>query len=187
MKYLIVGLGNIGSEYAQTRHNIGFMVVDEIAQQQQIRFEAKRYAFGTEFKYKGRTICLIKPTTYMNLSGKAVQYWLKILKIPAQNMLVIVDDIALPFGTIRIRTKGSNAGHNGLKDIENQLQSNQYPRLRFGIGDNYSRGRQADYVLAKFTADEQAELPIFVEKSAQAVLSFCTLGASQTMNKYNQS
>lgn len=121
----------------------------------------------------------------MNLSGKAVNYWLKTLKIPTENMLVIVDDIALPFGAIRIRLKGSSAGHNGLKDIENQLQSSKYPRLRFGIGDNYSRGRQADYVLGKFTSDEQAELPIFVEKSAEAILSFCTIGASRTMNKYN--
>ncbi len=185
MKYLIVGLGNIGAEYADTRHNIGFKVVDKIAEQQNVSFYSGRYAFEAEIKYKGRKIHLIKPTTYMNLSGKAVSYWLKTLKIPLENVLVIVDDIALPFGTIRIRLKGSSAGHNGLKDIENQLQTSKYPRLRFGVGDNYSRGRQIDYVLGNFTNDEQIELPSIIEKSTEAVLSFCTIGAHRTMNKYN--
>lgn len=186
MKYLIVGLGNIGTEYADTRHNIGFMVADKICQNHRVSFQSARYAYEAAFKHKGRPVHIIKPTTYMNLSGKAVRYWLKSLKIPIENTLVIVDDIALPFGTIRIKLKGSSAGHNGLKDIENQLQTSKYPRLKFGIGDHFSRGKQVDYVLGNFTPNEQVELPDHIDRCAEAVMAFCSIGANRTMNQYNK-
>lgn len=185
MKYLIVGLGNIGAEYADTRHNIGFMVLDELAKKKGLSFDSDRLAFKSELKYKGRSIHLIKPTTYMNLSGKALRHWMTALKIPAENVLVIVDDLALPFGTLRMRAKGSHAGHNGLKDIEQQLGNNQYPRLRFGIGDAFSKGRQVDYVLGKFNQDEQAELPLLIDKACEMVLSFASIGIARTMTQYN--
>ncbi|WP_448518226.1 aminoacyl-tRNA hydrolase [Rhodoflexus sp.] len=186
MKYLIAGLGNIGSEYHETRHNIGFMVVDALAQQQNATFSFEKLAYTCELKYKGRSIYLIKPTTYMNLSGKAVNYWLQQYKIQPENLLVIVDDLALPFGKMRLRPSGSSAGHNGLKDIEAVLGTQNYARLRFGIGNNYPKGRQADYVLSKFNAEEMAEMPFALQRAQDVVLSFCTVGLAATMNQYNQ-
>lgn len=153
MKYLIVGLGNIGPEYELTRHNIGFLTVDRLADKESISWESSRLAFKSEFKYKGRSIHLIKPTTYMNLSGKAMNYWMKELNIPKENVLVLVDDVAIPFGSLRMKPKGSAAGHNGLKNIEALTGGQNYPRLRMGIGDDYPKGRQVDYVLGKFTQD----------------------------------
>ncbi|WP_089318901.1 aminoacyl-tRNA hydrolase [Pontibacter ummariensis] len=186
MKYLIVGLGNIGPEYAKTRHNIGFMVLDYLAQKLgSASFEVSRHAFVTEIKAKGRTFVLVKPTTYMNLSGKAVGHYLNSLKLPPEQMLVITDDIALPFGKIRIRAKGSPGGHNGLKHIEQTLGNNNYPRLRFGVGDDFSKGKQVDYVLSTFSEEEEPELQTLIEKSADAVIAFGTIGLERTMNQYN--
>jgi PTH1 family peptidyl-tRNA hydrolase len=186
MKYLIIGLGNIGVEYAETRHNVGFMVVDKLAQQENTTWETNRLAFTTEIKHKGRSLLLVKPTTFMNLSGKAVNYWLQISKIPIENTLVIVDELALPFGTLRMKPQGSHGGHNGLKDIEAVLSSQNYPRLRFGIGNNYPKGKQAEYVLGKFDKNDAAELPLIIDKAADMVLSFAVLGIHQTMNLYNK-
>lgn len=185
MKYLIVGLGNIGPEYAETRHNIGFMVLDYLAKKFDAQFDTGRHSFVAEIKTKGRTFVLVKPTTYMNLSGKAVGHWLSSLKLPAEQMMVITDDIAIPFGKIRIRTKGSAGGHNGLKHIEQTLGHNNYPRLRFGVGDTFHKGKQVDYVLSKFTEDEQIDLQTLIEKAADAVVSFGTIGLERTMNQYN--
>lgn len=186
MKYLIAGLGNIGSEYELTRHNIGFLVLDQLADQQKVEFKVQRHAEKTEFKFKGRTIHLIKPTTYMNLSGKAVSYWMKDLDIPKENLLVIVDDLALPFGTLRMRTKGSAAGHNGLKNIELLLGGQDYPRLRFGISDTFSKGQQVDYVLGNFTKTEFERLPLLINETIDMVLSFCTIGPERTMSQFNK-
>lgn len=186
MKYLIAGLGNIGHEYADTRHNIGFMVLDELARQQQLTFEAERHAWYTELSVKGRTLCLIKPTTYMNLSGKAVNYWLQNLKIPAERLLVILDDVALPFGALRLRPKGGDAGHNGLKSINALLGTTAYPRLRFGIGDHYFKGQQVNYVLSAFDDDEQMELPALIKRATEMILSFATVGAELTMTRFNK-
>ncbi|MDW7693222.1 aminoacyl-tRNA hydrolase [Flammeovirgaceae bacterium SG7u.111] len=185
MKYLIVGLGNIGKEYADTRHNIGFMVLDELAKQKGVEFDSDRLANVADFKFKGRGIYMVKPTTYMNLSGKALNYWMKTLKVPVSNTLVIMDDLALPFGTLRMRPKGASAGHNGLKNIEEILGSNAYPRLRFGIGDDFSRGKQVDYVLSPFSEGEFAELGLHVEKACEMILSFASVGIQQTMNQFN--
>ncbi|PWK74234.1 PTH1 family peptidyl-tRNA hydrolase [Mucilaginibacter oryzae] len=186
MKYLIVGLGNIGPEYADTRHNIGFMVLDELVKQEGARFQSSRLAYYAEVSHKGRTLCLIKPTTYMNLSGKALNHWMKDLKIPIENVLVIVDDLALPLGTLRLKPKGSAAGHNGLKNIEATLGHNNYARLRFGIGDNYPKGRQIDFVLSKFDKDELPELPALIERSIEMVKSFAAIGTELTMTRYNK-
>mgnify|MGYP001025854413 CR=1 FL=1 len=185
MKYLIVGLGNIGKEYENTRHNIGFMVLDHLAKIFEESFDSDRHAFTTMIKHKGRSIYLIKPTTYMNLSGKAVQHWLSTLKIPREHLLVIVDDLALPFGSLRMRSKGSNAGHNGLKNIEACIGGNNYPRLRFGIGDDFPKGRQVDYVLSEFNEDEKISLDQHIEKAAEMILSFASIGISHTMTKFN--
>ncbi len=185
MKYLIVGLGNIGPEYAETRHNVGFMVLDYLAQKFEAKFEVSRHSFVTEIKSKGRTYVLVKPTTYMNLSGKAVSHYLNSLKLPVEQMMVITDDIALPFGKIRLRMKGSAGGHNGLKHIEQTLGHNNYPRLRFGVGDDFGKGKQVDYVLSTFSGDEQAELQTLIEKAADAALSFGSIGIERTMNQYN--
>jgi len=185
MKYLIVGLGNIGAEYELTRHNIGFLTLDRLADVQNISFESSRLAFKSEFKYKGRQIHLIKPTTYMNLSGKAVNYWMKELKVTKENVLVIVDDIALPFGNLRMRAKGSTAGHNGLKNIEELTGGNNYPRLKFGIGNDFHSGKQVDYVLSNFSEGDFAELPIKMDKAIDMILSFCTIGIQRTMNEFN--
>lgn len=185
MKYLIVGLGNIGPEYADTRHNIGFMVLDYLARKHGATFDSGRHAFTAEIKAKGRTFVLVKPTTYMNLSGKAVGHYLNSLKLQPEQMLVITDDLALPFGKIRIRAKGSAGGHNGLRHIEETLGHNNYPRLRFGVDAQFSKGRQVDYVLSPFSPDEQAELPLYVEKAADAVIAFGTIGLERTMNQFN--
>ncbi len=185
MKYLIVGLGNIGPEYANTRHNIGFMVLDHLAKKHDATFETGRHSFVTEIKTKGRTFTLVKPTTYMNLSGKAVQHWLSTLKIPASQMLVITDDLAIPFGKLRLRGKGSAGGHNGLKHIEETLGNNEYARLRFGVEANFPKGRQVDYVLSPFSADEQIDLPGLIEKAGEMAISFGAIGIERTMNFYN--
>jgi PTH1 family peptidyl-tRNA hydrolase len=185
MKYLICGLGNIGPEYAKTRHNIGFMVLDKLAKDQSVTFDSDRLVFITEFKYKGRQVYLIKPTTYMNLSGKALNYWLKELSIPVENSLSITDDIALPFGKLRMRAKGSGGGHNGLGNIQETLGTDAYPRLRVGVGGDFAKGRQVDYVLGEFDSGDAAELPIFIDKCCEAILSFCTIGLERTMNSVN--
>ena len=186
MKYLIVGLGNIGPEYADTRHNIGFMIADELAKNARASFANLRLAYYTELSHKGRKIFVIKPTTYMNLSGKAVNYWMQELKIPVENVLVMVDDLALPFSTIRLKPKGSAAGHNGLKSIEGVLGTVDYARLRFGISDNYPKGRQVDYVLSGFDADEQLELPALIDRSVEMIHSFVSVGAELTMTRFNK-
>ena len=184
MKYLIAGLGNIGAEYEQTRHNIGFMIADYIAKKHDITFTNSKLANTSFLKFKARQITIIKPTTYMNLSGKAVNYWLQHLNVPHENLLVVTDDIALPFETIRMRQKGSNAGHNGLKSIEDFIGTN-YARLRIGIGNNFYKGQQADYVLSNFNKEEQNALSHLVQKAAEAAISFCTIGIQQTMNEFN--
>jgi PTH1 family peptidyl-tRNA hydrolase len=186
MKYLIAGLGNIGPEYELTRHNIGFLILDRIADNHKIDFKTERLADRAELKYKGRQLHFIKPNTYMNLSGKAIAYWLQELKIPKENLLVLVDDIALPFGTLRMRTKGSAAGHNGLKNIELILNGQDYSRLRFGIGNTFSKGQQVDFVLSNFSKAEINELPALMDKAAEMVYSFCTIGPERTMNFHNQ-
>ena len=186
MKYLIVGLGNIGAEYAATRHNIGFKVLDALAEASNTVFSSQRYGSVAELKHKGRTFILLKPSTYMNLSGKAVSYWMQAEKIPLENVFVIVDDIALPFGTIRIRAKGSDGGHNGLKSIAELLGNSDYARLRFGIGGDFPKGFQVDYVLGEWTPDERAALPGRIGTAAEAVLSFGTAGLERTMNGFNR-
>ncbi len=185
MKYLIVGLGNIGPEYELTRHNIGFLALDRLADIQKVEFELSRHAFTTEFRYKGKRFHLIKPTTYMNLSGKAINFWLQELKIPIKNMMIVVDDIALPFGKIRIREKGSSAGHNGLENVEKVIGTNAYQRIRIGIGDDFYKGKQVDYVLSRFKKEEIEELPFVLDKTCDAILSFGTLGIERTMNFFN--
>jgi PTH1 family peptidyl-tRNA hydrolase len=185
MKYLIAGLGNIGPEYELTRHNIGFLTLDRLADRHQLTFATQRLADKAELKYKGRQLHLIKPNTFMNLSGKAIAYWLQDLKIPKENLIVIVDDIALPFGRLRMRTKGSAAGHNGLKNIELVLGGQDYSRLRMGIGNNFSKGQQIDFVLSNFSPEEIKELPALMDKAADMVLSFCTIGPERAMNFFN--
>ncbi len=185
MKYLVVGLGNIGPEYADTRHNIGFMIADAWAKKAGTQFSNLRLSYYAELKHKGRQVYLIKPTTYMNLSGKAVNYWMHELKIPAENILILVDELALPFGTLRIKPRGSSAGHNGLKSVESFL-GDAYPRLRFGIGNNYPKGRQVDYVLSGFDDDEEPELPALIDRSIEMIESFISVGAELTMTRYNK-
>lgn len=184
-KFLIVGLGNIGAEYEDTRHNIGFKVLDFLAEQESFTFEsAKLGAVGT-FKHKGRSLICLKPSTYMNLSGKAVKYWMDKESIPMENLLVITDDINLPFGTLRLKGKGSDGGHNGLKDIQNVLQTTTYNRFRFGVGSDFGKGQQVDYVLGKWDNDQQKSMPERLEKSADLVRSFVFAGAKNTMNQFN--
>lgn len=186
MKYLIVGLGNIGDEYAHTRHNIGFDVADALAEKYKETFKPDRYADICEISLRGRQIFVIKPNTYMNLSGKAVRYWMQALKIPVENVFVLVDDLAIGFGKIRIRGNGSDAGHNGLKSIQELLLTQNYPRLRFGIGNNFPKGRQIDFVLGKWDTEEQKEILPLITKSVQAVESFATRGLANTMNDFNK-
>jgi len=186
MKYLVAGLGNPGKEYDNTRHNIGFKILDALADASNIVFSDRRYGYVAEYKFKARTFILLKPTTYVNLSGQAVNYWLKKEKIPLENLLVINDDLALPFGTLRLRAKGSNAGHNGLKNIEENLGKNDYARLRFGIGDNFRRGQQIDFVLSKWTREEEEALPEKIDTSIQIIQSFGTIGVERTMNEFNK-
>ena len=185
MKYLIVGLGNIGAEYELTRHNIGFLVLDKLAEDQGSKFDIDKLASKSSFRFKGRTLHMIKPTTYMNLSGKSVNYWQQQLKIPNANTLIVTDDVALPFGALRLRAKGSNAGHNGLKHIEATLGTTEYPRLRFGIGNNFHKGQQVDYVLSRFTTEEFEKLPEFIDKATDMILGFSSIGIDRTMNQFN--
>jgi PTH1 family peptidyl-tRNA hydrolase len=185
MNYLLVGLGNIGPEYELTRHNIGFLTLDRLADKEGATWKSDRLAFKSEFKHKGRTIHLVKPTTYMNLSGKAVNYWMKTLNIPKENLLVLVDDVAIPFDKLRMRPKGSAAGHNGLKNIEELCGGQDYPRLRMGIGDNFPKGRQVDHVLGRFTQQELDALPAMMDKAISMSLGFCTMGIAQTMTQFN--
>jgi PTH1 family peptidyl-tRNA hydrolase len=186
MKYLIAGLGNIGKEYELTRHNIGFLVLDQIASKKKLDFTVERFAEKADFTYKGRKIHMIKPTTYMNLSGKAINYWLQQLKIAKENLLVIVDDIALPFGKLRLRAKGSSAGHNGLKSIEQVMNANNYARLKFGLGSDYSKGYQVDFVLSNFSKSEIEKLPILINKAIDFTHTFCVQGVTRTMNMLNE-
>jgi len=185
VKYLIAGLGNIGPEYELTRHNIGFLVLDQLADQHKVTFTTERLAQHATFRFKGKSIHLIKPTTYMNLSGKAIAYWLQELKIGKENLLVVVDDIALPFSSVRLRPKGSAAGHNGLKNIELVLNGQDYARLRFGVGNDFGRGQQIDYVLSNFSHEEFKKLPDIMIKANEMILSFCTNGIERTMTQYN--
>ena len=185
MKYLIVGLGNPGLQYAQTRHNIGFDILDRLAKDASSIFETERHANRAELKYKGRKLILIKPNTFMNLSGKAIQYWLQKEKIPISNLLVISDDLALPFGTLRMKGKGSAGGHNGLKDTEEVLKTSVYSRLRFGIGDDYPRGKQADFVLGSWSKQEELALNERIEQSTKFIHSFVTVGLNMTMSALN--
>lgn len=185
MKYLIVGLGNIGPEYADNRHNIGFMIADELAKQEGVKFSMSRHAYHTEFSHKGRNIHLIKPTTFMNLSGKALVHWMRELKVPLENVLVLVDDLAIPFGSVKIKPKGSSAGHNGLKNIEQLLGNSNYARLRFGVSDNFPKGRQVDYVLSGFDRDELPYLPELIDRSIAMIKAFCTIGVELTMTNFN--
>lgn len=185
MKYLIAGLGNIGDEYANTRHNIGFIILDALAKASNISFKTDRLASVAELKFKGRTFILIKPSTYMNLSGKAINYWMQAEKISIENVLVITDDLALPFGTIRIKTKGSDGGHNGLKNIQETLQSQNYARLRFGVGSDFTKGSQVNYVLGEWTAEENKIMPERIEKCTEAIKAFGTMGINNAMNTFN--
>jgi PTH1 family peptidyl-tRNA hydrolase len=186
MKYLIVGLGNIGDEYAHTRHNIGFDIADELVKNHNASFETKRHADYSHLSIKGRQLHIIKPNTYMNLSGKAVRYWMNELDIKVDSIFVLVDDLAIDFGKLRIRGNGSDAGHNGLKNINELLQTQNYPRLRFGIGNNYPKGRQVDYVLGKFNDEERKFLPELIDKSVKSIESFAQRGLANTMNEFNK-
>ena len=185
MKYLIAGLGNVGDEYAHTRHNIGFDVVMAFVSKKGMQFKQERLAYMAEVKWKGRTFICICPTTYMNLSGKAVKYWMDKEKIDIENVLIIVDDIALPLNKIRLRPGGSDAGHNGLKSLQEILGTTEYPKLRFGIGNNYPKGRQVDFVLAKWTKDEEPIVKLKIEKCVEVIEAFATIGLTDTMNKFN--
>ena len=185
MKYLIVGLGNIGTEYQDTRHNIGFMILDALAKASNVVFSDRRYGFVGEMKLKGKNIFLLKPSTYMNLSGNAVRYWMQKEKIPLEHVLVLVDDLALPFASLRLKPKGSDAGHNGLKHIQSVLGTQHYSRLRFGIGSDFGQGQQVDYVLGCFDEEESRLLPARMEMAGEIVKSFCLAGVSNTMNEYN--
>lgn len=185
MKYLIVGLGNIGSEYAETRHNIGFKVLDALAGASNLFFTTARYADVCEMRHKGKTFILVKPSTYMNLSGNAVRYWMQQEKIPLENLLVITDDLALPFGKLRLRGKGSDGGHNGLKHINEVLQTQDYARLRFGISAEFSKGHQVDYVLGNWNEEERKLLPEKIDRACKCVLSFAHIGLARTMNEFN--
>ena len=184
-KFLIVGLGNIGSEYANTRHNIGFKILDFIANQEAITFQTAKLGAVAELKIKGRTLIFLKPNTYMNLSGKAVKYWLEKENIEKDNMLVITDDLNLAFGTIRIKAKGSDGGHNGLKNIQLELNSTEYPRFRFGISDAFKKGQQVNYVLGEWDEEEKEKLKERLSLSAEIVKSFALAGLNNTMNEYN--
>jgi len=183
-KFLIVGLGNIGAKYEETRHNIGFKVLDQLASEQDVIFETVKLGDKAEFRFKGRTFILIKPSTFMNLSGKAVNYWLQKEKIPQDNLLVVTDDLNLPFGTLRIKTKGSDGGHNGLKDIQSYITA-KYNRFRFGISDEFSKGNQIDYVLGEWNEEEMKLMPERLKKAAEAIRSFGTAGITNTMNTFN--
>jgi PTH1 family peptidyl-tRNA hydrolase len=185
LKYLIVGLGNKGAEYENTRHNVGFKVVEEIAKSIEANFQSANFGWLAEGKYKGRKIFLLKPDTYMNLSGNAVKFWMQKENIPLENILVITDDLALPFGTLRLKKKGSDAGHNGLKNIQEMLGTQDYPRLRFGISAEFAEGKQVDYVLGNWSEVENEKLQERIEKFSKAALSFVFAGIQNTMNTFN--
>jgi PTH1 family peptidyl-tRNA hydrolase len=186
VKYLIASLGNIGPEYKNTRHNIGFQILDALSEASNISIKDSRYGFVAEYKFKARTFILLRPTTYMNLSGRAVSYWLQKEKIDIKNLLVLVDDLALPFGTVRVRAKGGAGGHNGLENINQVLGRNDYARLRFGIGDDFRQGRQVDYVLGEWDKLEKKELPFKIDDSIEIIKSFGTIGIDRTMNFHNK-
>ncbi len=185
MKFLIVGLGNPGSEYEGTRHNIGCQVVDAIARNNESSFDLCRYGEVCTIRFKGRILVLLKPSTYMNLSGKAVRYWMECEKIPVDRVLIITDDLALPFGTLRMRSKGSGGGHNGLGNIESMLNTSKYPRLRFGIGADFQKGQQVNYVLGKWTEEESKSLIERLQHFEKSVQSFVSIGIERTMNHFN--
>jgi len=184
-KSLIVGLGNIGEEYANTRHNIGFKILDALAESSSISFSPDRYASVARMRFKGRPFILIKPSTYMNLSGKAVQYWMQKEKIEAKHTLIVTDDIALPFGTLRMKPSGSDGGHNGLKSVIEVIGNGQWPRLRFGIGSEFSRGQQVDYVLGEWSVEEIKSLDARIHKATEMIKHFGTRGVQETMNLFN--
>ncbi len=184
-KYLIVGLGNIGEKYVNTRHNIGFQIVDALAEEHEVKFETEKLGDVARFRFKGKTFILLKPSTYMNLSGKAVKYWMTKEKILLENTLIITDDVNIDFGAIRIKAKGSAGGHNGLKDIEAKLGHQKYARFRFGVGGNYPKGRQVDFVLGEWNKDEESQLIERIPTSVKAVLCFGTDGIANTMNNFN--
>ena len=186
MKYLIACLGNIGAEYDETRHNIGFKIADRLAKDLEATFTTSRLAQVAEMKYKGKTLVVIKPTTYMNASGRAVKYWLDYEKIPIENLLVVNDDIALPLGTLRLRKQGADGGHNGLTDIIEKLGTNVFCRLRFGLGDDFPRGRQIDFVLGKWKPSEEPIVDQKADEAVEIIKSFVTQGADRTMNQYNK-
>jgi PTH1 family peptidyl-tRNA hydrolase len=184
-KFLIVGLGNIGTEYANTRHNIGFNVIDKMAQVLKLDFKLEKLALYAHTNYKGKQIHLIKPTTYMNLSGKAILYWMNFLNISIENIIIVLDDLALPFGTLRLRAKGSDAGHNGLKSIQTELKTQEYVRLKFGIGNQFPKGKQVEYVLGKWNNNEINILDERIKVATDIIFSYCTAGLQNTMNLYN--
>ena len=184
-KFLIVGLGNIGDEYENTRHNIGLTILDTIAQENNFKFTVDKLASIATYKFKGKTLILIKPSTYMNLSGKAVNYWMQAEKIQKENILVLTDDLALPFGSVRMKGKGSDGGHNGLKNIQETLASSEYARLRFGVGNEFSKGKQVDYVLGKWTDEEKKALEPRVKLAIEMIQGFATIGLQRTMSAYN--
>jgi peptidyl-tRNA hydrolase, PTH1 family len=186
MKYLVVGLGNIGEEYKNTRHNVGFIILDALARASNIVFDInKRYGAFAEYKFKGRTFVLLKPSTYVNLSGNAVRYWMQKENIPIENLLVMVDDLALPFGTLRVRGKGGDAGHNGLRNINDVLGTNNYARVRFGIGNEFLQGQQIDYVLGEWDKEEEKLLPERLDRAIEIIKAFGTVGLERTMNQFN--
>lgn len=185
MKYLIVGLGNPGDKYAETRHNVGFKVVEEFVKERGGTFATMKHADAAEVKFKGRTIVLIKPTTFMNLSGKAVNYWLQYEKIPKENLLVITDDLALPFGKLRMKGKGSDGGHNGLKDIQATLNTQEYARLRFGVGSEFDQGQQVDYVLGEWSKQEKDLMQERINIATEFIKGFTTIGMGLTMTNWN--
>ena len=185
MKFLIIGLGNPGFKYENTRHNIGFKVLDKLASLDEASFLSKRYADVAEIKFKGRKLILVKPTTFMNLSGKAVKYWMTLTKVQLDNILVVTDDISLPIGTLRLRKKGSDGGHNGLRDIQIILGSSVYPRLRFGIGNDFSKGQQSEYVLGQFHDSNYEIIEERVNIAINMIKSFTTIGIDRTMSDYN--
>ena len=185
MKYLIIGLGNPGAVYENTRHNIGFKVLDKLAGLSNISFSTERLADVAEVKFKGRKLVLVKPNTFMNLSGKAVKYWMQQTKVDVENILVITDDISLPFGIVRMRKKGSDGGHNGLKDIQAQLSTAAYPRLRFGVGNDFPRGKQAEYVLGNFTNEDYETMEVRTDLAVKMIQAFTTMGIGRTMSDFN--
>ena len=187
MNYLVAGLGNIGEEYANTRHNVGFMVLDAWAQASNTLFTAGRYGATATVSFKGHRFTLLKPSTFMNLSGKAVNYWLQATGIPRERLLVVVDDLALPFGTLRLRPRGSDGGHNGLKSIDYSLASDDYARLRIGIGHGFAQGGQIDYVLGEWLLEEKRALPLILDQAVEAVKCFALEGVSRAMTRYNHS